>query len=182
RVAMEPVNEPYPRLGQPARRRLLLAERARDVLVQPVEPAGGFILVLKPEDFGDGRLHAKRELVRLDPSAEFGVVGIFERRKAIELSEQVGLDRRFSGRSGHARPSEWKRVGRIDLKRHPRVLGPQVVRVSGPHALVFDWRAHRDELWQVITQSTQTVVDPRADRGMAAVEQVAAGEEFQLSA
>ena len=55
-------------------------------------------------------------------------------------------------------------VGRVDLEDHARVLGAEIIGVGGSHALVFEGRAHRDELRQVVAERPETVVDPRADR------------------
>ena len=87
-----------------------------------------------------------------------------------------------AGPSGTPGPGERQGVGRVDLEEHARVLGAEVIGVGGPHALVFERWPHRDELRQVVAQRPEAVVDPRADRRVAAVEQMPAGEELQLGA
>ena len=64
----------------------------------------------------------------------------------------------------------------------PRMLGTQVVGVNASHALRLESWPHRDELRQVVAQGTESVVDPRAEGRIAAVEQVPAREEFHLGA
>ena len=81
-VAVEDLDEADPALGQTAGRQHLLAERAGDVVVETVEPARGFVLVVESQDLGHGRLHAEGQLVRLDPGAELGVDRVFERPRA----------------------------------------------------------------------------------------------------
>ena len=110
-VAVEDLDEADAAFGEPAGREHLLAERAGDVVVETVEPAGGFVLVLEAEDLGDGRLHAEGQLVRLDPGAELGVRRVLERGEPVEPAQQVGLDRRLRSARA-ARPAGRRAAGR----------------------------------------------------------------------
>ena len=163
-LAVKNLDEADPALGEPPGREHLLAERPGDVLVETVEPAGGFVLFVEPQDLGNGRLHAEGQLVRLDPGAELGVGRVLNRREAVEPAQQVGLDRRLGSSDRHPRPGEGQGVGRVDLEHHARVLGAEIIGVGGTHALVFERRAHRDELRQIVAERPQAVVNPRADR------------------
>ena len=111
-----------------------------------------------------------------------GSSGYSSGREPVEPAQQVGLDRRLVAADRQPGPGERQGVGRVDLEDDARVLGAEVVGVGGPHALVFERRAHRDELGEVVAERPEAVVDPRADRREAAVEQVPAGEELQLGA
>ena len=62
------------------------------------------------------------------------------------------------------------------------MLGTEVARVDAPETLRLERRAHRDELRQVVAQRSQPVMNPGADRRMAAVEKMAAGKKLHLGA
>ena len=89
-----------PALGQPPGRQELLAERPGHVVVEAVEPSRGLVLVVETQDFGNGRLHAEGQLVRLDPGAQLGIVGVLQGREPVQPAQEVGLDRPL----GSARP------------------------------------------------------------------------------
>ena len=62
------------------------------------------------------------------------------------------------------------------------MLGPEIARVDAPEALRLERRPHRDKLRQVVAQRSQPVMDPGADRRMATVQEMAAGQKLHLGA
>ncbi len=181
-LAVEDLDESDPSLAQPAGRQELLSERPRDVVVQPVEPSGRFVLVAEAQDLGDCGLHVEGQLVRLDAGAQLGIVWILLGREPVQSTEEVGLDHALGLADGYARAGEGQGVVRVDFEQDSRMLGAEVVGIDAPHALGFQCRSHRDELRQLIAEGPEPVVDPGADGRITAVEQVAAGEEFHLRA
>ena len=104
--------------GKAARCEHLLAEGAGDVLVKTIEPAGGFVFFLEAKHLGNGRLHPKGELVRLDPGAELGVRRVLECSESVEAPQKFGLHRAFPPTEGYAGPGERKRIGRVNFEDH----------------------------------------------------------------
>src|SRR6185436_3586022 len=64
--AVEDLYEPRPFFDEPAGDEKLPAERFRDLFIEPVLLADRFGLGFAVDDFGNGGLHAERQLVGLD--------------------------------------------------------------------------------------------------------------------
>ncbi len=111
-LAVKDLDEADPPFGETAGREHLLAERARDLLVETVEPPRRFVLVLEAEGLRHGRLHPEGQLIRLDPGSQLGVVRVLEGREPVQPPQQVGLDRALgwpdaahpAGRTAAGRP------------------------------------------------------------------------------
>ena len=118
------------------------------------------------DDLGHGRLHAKRQFVRLDAGPKLRVVGVFDAGQAIEPAQQVELGRLLLARHVRSGRGERQRVFRVDGQANAVVLGAEVVAAVpvDAAAAIGERRAQHDELRQVVVERTQPVMDPRADR------------------
>ena len=180
---MEDLDESHPALGQPSGRQELLAERAGDVVVEAVEPArGGRPHRSSRSSSGTAVCIRKASSYDWIRARSLASSGYSTRREPVQPAQEVGLDRRLGRPTGTPGRANGSGSFGIDLEHHPRVLGAEVVGVDAPEALRLEGGPHRDELRQVVAQRPQAVVDPGADRRIAAVEQMAAGEELQLRA
>ena len=183
-IAVVDLDEPDAALDQPAGRQARLAEGARGVLVEPVEPARRLALRLETQDLRNGHLHVECEFVRLDPRAHGGVLGILDGGQAVQAPDETELLLLLLPVHLCGGCREGERIGRIDPQGNAAMLGAEVVGVVGPHAAAAVRRsvAEHDELREVIVQRAQPVVRPRADRGEVAFELEAAGVKLQLRA
>ena len=87
-VAVKDLDEADPALGQPAGRQELLAERTCDIVVQTVKTLRRSVLIAESQDLGHGRLHPEGQLVRLDPGAQLGVLGILQGRQPVQPAKE----------------------------------------------------------------------------------------------
>ena len=71
-----------------------------------------------------------------------------------------------------------KRIVGIDLHRYRVVSGTKIMPVT--HIKIP--RSHVDELWQIFVKRTESVIDPRTDRGKPAVEHVPPRMKLNLCA
>ena len=132
--------------------------------------------------FGQGPLHAKRQLVRLDARPHRLVVRILDAGQPIELAKQLELGLLLFAIDRAFRLSIGQRVLRIERQRHAVVLRAEIVGPVPFHAAaaIGQRRAQHDELRQVVVQRAQTVVHPRADRRKIAIDAVPAGVKLKL--
>jgi hypothetical protein len=166
---------------EPASGEADLAEGLGDLLVEAIHPLRGFRFLLVLDGFGDGHLHPEGELVGLDAGGEGGIVGILDGGHAVELSQQGELALLVGLREFLARRDEGERVIGIDVERDAGVLRAEVAGAVGAvaAATVAGRFAEDDVGGQVFVHRTEAVVDPGAEGGQVAVEDVAAGVELQ---
>ena len=177
------LDEPHAPLDQSPRGEAHPADRLRGGVVQAVEVLRGLRLVGQTDDLGDRHLHAEGQLVRLDPRPHRLIVGILDPREAVQFVEQIELCPALGDRHVVAGRSERERVVRIDGHRHGGMFRAEIAAVVSTHAAaaVSGTASHHDELRQVVVERSQPVMDPRPDRRMEAVKNVAAGVKLKLS-
>ena len=128
----------------PPGRQAHLAEGARHVVVQPIQPPDRRRLVAQIDHLGHGRLHAEGQLVRLDPRSQSRVVGILDGREPIQPAQQLELAGLLFAEDVAGGRGERQRILGIDRKLDAVVLGAEVARAMTAQAAaaIGDRRAH----------------------------------------
>src|SRR2546422_11430622 len=88
-AAMEKLHEAHASLDQSPRDQTLFAERFRFRLLEAVELARRRRFLFELQSFGNGSLHLKCQLIRLDARAQVFVVGIIDAGDVIELADKA---------------------------------------------------------------------------------------------
>ena len=83
---------------------------------------------------GNGQLHARRQLIRLDAGPHGRVGGVLDRCQTIQVAQQLELPLALFARDRRTGSAERERVLRIDRQGHAGVLGAQVAGAVGSNA------------------------------------------------
>ena len=126
-AAVEDLHEAHAALDQPPRRQAHARPNGAVVsLVEAVELLRvGFGLLLKSNHLGHRRLHAERQLVRLDAGPQGRVVRVFGQRRAVRARRAARTRLLLLARNAGAGRPNGERVRRVDASGTPSCSGPR---------------------------------------------------------